>query len=129
MPQSRMPQINQVALSGRLTRDPEAQPTETDRFRATFTMALNRNYTDPQGNWQKDTTDVPVWVQGKLAEITIERLRKSQSVFITGRLESRETALGVTARHIQFLDQKQGENPHEDHRKSPRNPSAPSGCL
>ena len=106
MPPSRMPSINQVALSGRLMQDPEARQTENGRFRLTFSVAVNRPYKDEQGNWQQETTSVPVLAWDQLAEYGLDRLTKGAAVFITGRLHSPGTELGVTARHIQFLDPK-----------------------
>ncbi len=117
MSQSRMPQINQAAISGLLTQDPEAKQTETNQFFATFTVAAYREYRDEQGNWQNDTVFVPVLVCGKLAELMAERLHKGKAVFITGRLKSRpseasngsSTELEVVARNIQILDQEEEE--------------------
>ena len=107
MPPSRMPSINQVALSGTLTQDPEARQTENNRFRITFPVAVNHHYKDEHGNWQQEITSVPVRATDKLADFALERLAKGTAVFITGQLHSTGTALGVTARHIQFLDQEQ----------------------
>ena len=98
-----MPSINQVAFSGRLMQAPEARQTENNRFRITFLVAVNIPYKDEQGNWQQEITGVPVLVWDRLAEVVVKRLAKGTAVFITGRLHSTETALGVTARHIQFL--------------------------
>ena len=117
MSPSRMPQINQAAVSGRLIQDPEAKQTETNQFFATFTVAVYRSYRDQQGNWQNDTVFVPVLVWDKLAELMAERLHKGKAVFITGRLKSRpceasnnsSTELEVVARNIQILDQKDEE--------------------
>ena len=117
MSQSRMPQINQAAVSDRLTQDPEAEQTEINQFCATFTVAVDRSYRDKQGNWQNDTAFVPVLAWGKLAELMAERLHKGKAVFITGRLKSKpceasnhsRTELEVIARNIQILDQKDEE--------------------
>ena len=105
MPELRMPSINQVALSGRITQDPQALQTETGPFQTTFNVAVDRPYRDTEGTWQKETTTVPVRAFGKLAEYTAERLHPGKAVFLTGRLKSRGTGLEVAARHIQFLDQ------------------------
>jgi single stranded DNA-binding protein len=103
MPELRMPSINQVALTGTLTQDPEARQTETGQFRLTFPIEVNRPYKDEQGNWQQETTVVPVCAFDKLAELAADRLAQGKAVFITGRLKSRGTGLEVVARHIQFL--------------------------
>ena len=129
MSQSRMPQINQAAVSDRLTQDPEAEQTEINQFCATFTVAVDRSYRDKQGNWQNDTAFVPVLAWGKLAELMAERLHKGKAVFITGRLKSRpceasnhsRTELEIVARNIQILDQEQEEKSHVES-ASPRHP-------
>jgi len=107
MPEFRMPSINQVALSGRVTHGPEAWQSETGLFHLTFSVAVDRPYTDPSGIWQKETTTVPVRASGKLAEYVAERLQRGKAVFLTGRLTTRGTVLEVVARHIQFLDQEE----------------------
>ena len=74
MSQLRFPQINQVALSGRLTHDPESRMSETGKLRATFTLAANLNYKDRNNEWQQETTFVPVTVWDKLAEAVAQPL-------------------------------------------------------
>ena len=113
MPEFRMPSINQVALSGRVTHSPEARQPEIGLFHLTFSVAVERPYTDSSGIWQKETTTVPVRASGKLAEYTAERLHKGKAVFLTGRLTTRGTVLEVAARHIQFLDQEMKSEEHE----------------
>ena len=110
----KFPEINQVACSGRLTRDPDSRITETGKLLVTFVLAANRSYRDHNGDWQQDTTFVPVSVWDKTAEYVAEHLHKASSVFLTGRLKSRtikssagkRTVLEVVARNIQFLDKK-----------------------
>lgn len=117
MPQLRFPEINQVAISGRLTQDPESRMTETGKLRVTFTLANNLSYKDRSGEWQQDTTFVQVAVWDKLGEAVAHHLHKGSGVFLTGRLRSRaietsdgnRTILEVVARNIQFLDKKERE--------------------
>jgi single-strand DNA-binding protein len=116
MPNLKVPEINQVALSGRLCQDPESRIMESGKLLVTFTLAANLNFRGKNGEWQQDATFVPVSVWDKAAEYAAERLRKA-SVFVTGRLRSRvvkssggkRTILEVTARHIQFLDRLEKE--------------------
>ena len=110
----RFPEINQVALCGRLTADPEARVTEEGKFRLTFNVAVNLRYRDRNNNWKQDTTFVPVSIWNRSAEYAAEKLHKGSGVFLTGRLRSRtfetshgnRTVLEVVARHIQCLDKK-----------------------
>ena len=125
MPELRMPSINQVAISGRITQDPQARQTETSPFHIAFSVAVDRPYRDAEGIWQKETTTVPVRVVDKLAEYAAERLYKGTAVFLTGRLSvsgganTRGTALEVTARHIQFLNQEEKAEPKKDKEQEP----------
>lgn len=107
----RMPSINQVALSGRLMQNPEARQTDDGGFFLTFTVAVDRPYTDTSGNWQHEITTVPICASGKLAAYAAERLVPGTAVFVTGRLRSSGAGLEVVARHIQFLNQE--EKPEE----------------
>jgi single-strand DNA-binding protein len=124
MAELKMPNINQVGLSGRLCQDPESRISENGKLRVTFSIAVNFNYRDSLGEWKQDATFVPVVVWDKLAEAVSEHLRKGSGVFLTGRLRSRtfetgegsRTILEVVARNIQFLDKKpkEDETPEAD---------------
>lgn len=48
--------MNSVQVMGNLARDPVIRATKTGRAVASFTVAVNRNYTTPQGE-QKELTD------------------------------------------------------------------------
>ena len=110
----RMPSINQIALSGRLTFDPEFRITETGHARLSFSIAINQSYRDRNGAWKEEVTFVPVIIWDKLAEWGMDRLKKGSSVFLSGRLRSRKqetssgarTVIEVVARNFQLLDKK-----------------------
>jgi single-strand DNA-binding protein len=116
MSELRFPQINQVAVSGRLTHDPEFRITKTGKALVNFSVALNQNYQDKSGKWQQETTFIPVVAWDKTAEYIEQRLHKGGSVFITGRLKSRtyktrdgnRTVVELLVRHVQLLDKKGG---------------------
>jgi single-strand DNA-binding protein len=123
----KMPNINQVGISGRLCQDPEFRVSENGKPRATFSIAVNFNYRDSLGEWKQDATFVPVVVWDKLAEAISEHLRKGSGVFLTGRLRSRtfeteegnRTILEVVARNIQFLDKIKKEEEQNREEKVP----------
>ena len=48
--------MNSVQVLGNLTRDPQIRATKTGRAVASFSIAVNRSYTTPQGE-KKDLTD------------------------------------------------------------------------
>ena len=118
MSQLRFPEINSVSIAGRLCQDPESRMTENGKLRVTFNLAANLSYKNRNGNWQQDTSFVPVSVWDKLAEVVAEHLHKGSGIFLTGRLKSRtyetsngsnRTILEVIARNIQFLDKKEAK--------------------
>lgn len=79
--------INCVALSGRLTRDPEARVTRSGTPVLAFSLAVNDRRRDPQtGEWE----DVPNFVDcvmfGARADRLSQMLRKGQKVAVSGRL-------------------------------------------
>ncbi|MFH6577531.1 single-stranded DNA-binding protein, partial [Staphylococcus aureus] len=41
--------INRVILVGRLTKDPETKETKTGIMKTTFTLAINRTFTNAKG--------------------------------------------------------------------------------
>ena len=108
----RFPEINQVACSGRLTRDPESRITQTGKLRVTFDIAINLSYRDKNGDWKQETSFIPVVSWDELAQAIDENLHKGSGVFLTGRLRSRKfegvngsrSVLEVVARTVQFLD-------------------------
>ena len=81
--------MNSVQVMGNLARDPVIRATKTGRAVASFTVAVNRNYTTPQGE-QKELTDwINVVAWGNLAESVGTQLKKGMRVFVEGRLSTR----------------------------------------
>lgn len=88
MPTLRMPNINQVAVSGTLCQDPDFRFMDNGQARCRARVAVCRAYRDRNQQWQEETSffDVVLWNQS--AEQLSKRLRKGTPVFITGRLQS-----------------------------------------
>lgn len=81
--------MNSVQIMGNLARDPNVRMTKTGKAVASFTVAVNRNYTTPQGE-QKEVTDwVNVIAWGNLAEAVGNGLKKGSRVFVEGRFTTR----------------------------------------
>lgn len=111
----RLPEQNQVTLTGRLTRDPEVFFTPQGTAKCWFSIAVNQNYKDKAtGEWKEQVSYIPIIVWRQAAERCKEKLRKGSPVHIEGRLRSREfedkksggkrTVLEVEARRVQFLE-------------------------
>ncbi len=109
----KVPSINLVILSGRLTARPELRYTPSGRAVCKFGLAVSRNYRDQEGQWQEDTLFINVTTWGQLAERVNDRLTKGSPVVVEGRLQSRtwEDSMGnkrktieVVARSVQMLE-------------------------
>ena len=109
----RIPELNQVLIAGRLTRDPELRFTQKGQGMSSFSVAVNRRYKDAAtGEWKDDTTFVSVTVWGPAAERCKEKMKKGSPVIVEGRLTASEYTdksgqkrkeMKVTARRVQLL--------------------------
>lgn len=66
--------INNVVLVGRLTADPNLRYTASGTGVATFTLAVNRNFTNQDGNREADFINCVIW--RKSAETLANYARK-----------------------------------------------------
>jgi single-strand DNA-binding protein len=82
--------LNKVMIIGNLGRDPEMRYTPNGQAVTQFTVAVNRNYKDGQGEWQEETEWFRVVAWAQLAERTAENLRKGRKVYVEGRLQTRQ---------------------------------------
>lgn len=81
--------MNSVQIMGNLGRDPVMRATKTGRAVASFSVAVSRMYTTPQGE-QKEITDwINVVAWGNLAEAVGNQLKKGSRVFVEGRFTTR----------------------------------------
>lgn len=103
--------FNRVILIGRLTKDPELRYTPNGVAVATFTIAVNRPYTNQQGEKETDFIRILTW--RKLAEVCAQNLGKGRLVAVEGRLQVRtyedpnsvkRTISEVVAENVRFLD-------------------------
>ncbi len=79
--------MNKVFLIGRLTRDPELRYTPSNIAVATFSLAVNRNFTNQAGEREADFINIVVW--RKQAENVKNYLSQGSQVAIDGRIQSR----------------------------------------
>ena len=82
--------LNKCLIIGNLGRDPEMRYTPSGQAVTQFTVAVNRNRKDQQGEWQEETEWFRVVAWGPLAERTAEYLRKGNKVFVEGRIQTRQ---------------------------------------
>ena len=79
--------INRTVLVGRLTRDPELRYTQGGTAVASFTLAVNRQFTNSQGEREADFINCVIW--RKAAENFAKLVHKGSLVGIDGRLQTR----------------------------------------
>jgi single-strand DNA-binding protein len=82
--------LNKAMIIGNLGRDPEMRYTPSGQPVTQFTVAVNRNYKDGNGDWQEETEWFRIVAWGPLAERTAEYLRKGRKVYVEGRLQTRQ---------------------------------------
>lgn len=124
--------INRVILVGRLTKDPEYRQTPNGVSVATFTLAVNRPFTNSQGEREADFINVVVF--RRQAENVNNYLSKGSLAGVDGRIQSRsyENKEGqrvfvteVVADSVQFMDSK-GSNQQNNQPQQQRG-QAPEG--
>lgn len=105
--------MNKVFLIGRLVRDPELRYTGSNIPVATFSLAVNRNFTGPNGERETDFLNIVVW--RKQAENVKKYIKQGSQVAIDGRIQTRtyddqngnkRYITEIVADNVQFLDTK-----------------------
>ena len=81
--------LNKVMLIGNLGRDPEMRYTANGSAIATFSIAINRTYTDREGQRQESTEWVRIVCFDRRAEVAGQYLQKGSQIFVEGRLQTR----------------------------------------
>lgn len=79
--------INNVVLVGRLTKDPDLRYTSSGSAVASFTLAVNRNFTNQNGNREADFINCVIW--RKPAETMANYARKGALLGVVGRIQTR----------------------------------------
>jgi single-strand DNA-binding protein len=82
--------LNKCMIIGNLGRDPEMRYTPSGQAVTQFTVAVNRNYKDAQGERQEETEWFRVVAWGQQAEFAAEYLRKGAKVYVEGRIQTRQ---------------------------------------
>jgi single-strand DNA-binding protein len=113
-----MANLNKVMLIGNLTRDPELRHTPKGTAVSEISLAINRNWTNDQGQKQEETTFVEVTLWGRQAEVVQQYVTKGSPIYIEGRLQldswddketgKKRSKLRVIGENFQFLSGKPG---------------------
>lgn len=79
--------INKAIIIGHSTKDAELRYTQTGKQVATFTLAVDRDFKNAQGEREVDFIPCVVW--GKLAEIAGKYVAKGKQLAVAGRIQTR----------------------------------------
>lgn len=105
--------LNRVVLVGRLTRDPELRYTPNGTAVANFNIAVNRPFSNQEGNREADFINGVVW--RRPAENLANYMKKGSLIGVDGRIQTRNYegqdgkrvyVTEVVADSIQFLETK-----------------------
>lgn len=107
--------LNHITIMGRLTRDPELRRTGGGIAVASFTLAVDRDFTDKQsGEKETDFIDCVAWRQ--TGEFVSKYFSKGRMAVVSGRLQVRKWqnnegenrySTEVVADNVYFGDSKQ----------------------
>lgn len=118
--------LNNVALQGRFTADPELRHTNNDIAVTSFSLAVQRNRKNADGEYDSDFFNIQAW-RGT-AELAAKYFHKGSLCIVEGELQQRRytdkngnnrTAVEVVARSIYFCEsKKEGGNGSNANRSS-----------
>ncbi len=109
--------MNKAFLIGRLTRDPELRYTGNNTAVASFTIAVNRTYTNQAGEREADFIPVVVW--RRQAESVKNYLSQGSQVAVEGRIQvrsyddqngQRRYVTEIIADSVEFIGSKRDNN-------------------
>ena len=79
--------MNNVNLTGRITKDPELKTTPSGKNYLMFIIAVDRGYKDAQGNKQSDFIPCVAW--NSQADFIGKYVKKGNLIEVTGQIQSR----------------------------------------
>lgn len=80
--------LNKAILMGRLTRDPELRRTQSGTAVTSFTLAVDRDFKNQNGEKETDFIDVVAW--RNTAEFVSKYFLKGRMAVVEGRLQVRD---------------------------------------
>lgn len=120
--------LNRVVLVGRLTKDPDLRYTASGVAVANFTIAVNRPFSNQQGEREADFINCVIW--RKPAENLANYMSKGSLIGVDGRIQTRSYdnqegkrvyVTEIAADSVQFLESRNGKG------QSPQNSGQGSG--
>ena len=80
--------LNRIIIMGRLTRDPELRHTQSGTAVASFSLAVDRDFKNQNGEKETDFIDVVAWRTS--AEFVSRYFTKGRMAVVEGRLQMRD---------------------------------------
>lgn len=111
----RVPKLNKVIISGRITSDIEMRYTAKGTPVVRTTLAVDRSVKDASGQFQNQASFLDVVAWSKWAEALNNNAHKGSPIIVEGHLEARSytdsnnnnrKAVEIIAEYIQFLEYK-----------------------
>lgn len=79
--------MNKITVSGRLVKDPVVRYTPNGKILCRFTLAVQREYKNAEGNYDADYIPVVLWSNS--AEVAGNNLAKGNKILVEGRIHTR----------------------------------------
>lgn len=118
--------LNHIVLMGRLTRDPELRRTGSGTAVASFTLAVDRDFSGKDGG-EKETDFINVVAWRQTGEFVSKYFTKGRMAVVSGRLQIRKWqnedgenrySTEVVADHVYFGDSKKESSGGESYGNS-----------
>lgn len=112
--------MNSTNIIGTITKDIELKETQSGVKYVRFSIAVNRNYKNEDGEYDTDFFNVVAW--RKTAEFISEYFGKGKRIGISGRLQqtsyddnegNHRTSVEIVANEVQLIEKKVKEEPSE----------------
>lgn len=113
--------INEVTITGRITKDPEVKELSSGKRVSNITVAVPRSYKNENGEYDTDFFDCELW--GGVADSTCENCKKGDSVGIKGRLQNnsyetesgeKRTTTRIIANRVIFIASAKNKNKEDE---------------
>ena len=105
--------MNNITITGNLGKDPQTRYTPTGRKITSFSVAVDRQWKDAEGEKKEEVTWLNVETWNGLGEVCEKYLCKGRRVLVNGRLSIRPYTdqegqsrlwVAVVASNVEFLD-------------------------
>lgn len=113
--------MNKAILKGNITKDIELKTTTSGVDIVSFTIAVNRNFKNKEGNYDSDFINIIAYKQ--TATFISKYFHKGSKILLEGRIQTRNYddkdgkkvyVTEVIAENVELIDKKEVENTNDD---------------